>query len=789
MVVNVSTSVSPWRCDASAADDVHPHSATAAFQQQHMPDPRYSREIFETCSIPVKIGNPPLAPKPAFATTMSKKKLSGKQIASSDSSGRKKSRRDRLSALFGHSPERVDDAADDKTAPHDEATPTKATASNRRENENHLQNSAANLEDDPKENGTRDSVVTIVTTRSVTTEDKDAHESGAAASADKIDTIDFANKNQIRGKTLEVKPCTKLTIDEAISNPSPSRMTKLPIHRHKRASSSFKIVDRDSADAVLLSAFSYNPSPEKKNSAVAKPSTQAPSSTQLAQHNQRHDQEAPLLPSSTYSGPTIHNSEPQNKHSQSKLKGNSHANHDCALSSYPEPGSAIKITDTDEEIARKLEATAFTPAAVAPPPNPLLSALKTYVSDKSPGEKKVRFAAGSSVKSGDSDNESGVSDDSDKTIKPGTGGMKAASNSILSPTVWDKSAEPKIWVKNGKPTLFQPQKDPGYYTNPLWSRQYPEILSDDPRVNPYGPSIAGSTTSTDGSQYSDAPAARAVTDFEVGNKLHSNGESSTNVNFGTGAAPARTLFTRTTRGTMPSPPGANQNFVGRDFPEIPTVPAGFGMPPLYRGQIKLEIGGRRFVSSMDVLERSPWFKYIFSINFRDWYRDGVFHFDNDGDLFAHILRFLRTGMYPLFWDARNGFDYAMYAMIQQQARYYMLYDLEAWIAQQKYQDVVETQVIHQKFIIPNSQGWIHEQSLTGLDTSEISGVAEHPNVALGRQSESQAPVADMFFSDNGVNSKGKAKAIAPQQDGPDGAVALFTTEKVVKVHMNQLRPL
>ncbi|KXH44756.1 hypothetical protein CNYM01_02221 [Colletotrichum nymphaeae SA-01] len=703
---------------------------------------------------------------------MSKKKLPGKQVASSDSSGRKKSRRDRLSALFGHSPEQVGDAADDKTAPQDEATPTKATASNRRENGNHLQSSVATLEDGRKENDTRDSVVTITTTRSVTTEDKDAHESGTAASADKIDTIDFANKTQMR----------------AISNPSPSRMTKLPIHRHKRASSSFKIVDRDSADAVLLSAFSYNPSPEKKSSAVAKPGTQAPSSTQLPQHTQHHDQEAPLLPSSTYSGHTIHNSGPQNKHSQSKLKGNSHASHDCALSSYTEPGPAIKIIDTDEETARKLEATAFTPAAVAPPATPILSALKTYVSDKSPGEKKVRFAAGSSIKSGDSDNESGVSDDSDKTIKPGIGGMKAAPKSILSPTVWDKSAEPKIWVKNGKPTLFQPQRDPGYYTNPLWSRQYPEILSDNPRVNPYAASIAGCTTSTDGSQYSDTPAARAVTDFEVSNKLHSNGESSTNVNFGTGAAPARTPFTSTTQGTMPSPPGANQNFVGRDFPDMPSVPAGFGMPPLYRGQIKLEIGGRRFVSSMDVLERSPWFKYIFSINFRDWYRDGVFHFDNDGDLFAHILRFLRTGMYPLFWDARNGFDYAMYAMIQQQARYYMLYDLEAWIAQQKYHDVVETQVVHQKFIIPNSQGWIHEQSLTGLDTSEISGVAEHPNVALGSQSESQAPVADMFFSENGVNSKGKAKAIAPQQDGPEGAVALFTTERVVKVHMNQLRP-
>ncbi|KAK1636461.1 hypothetical protein BDP81DRAFT_481149 [Colletotrichum phormii] len=665
---------------------------------------------------------------------MSNKKSPGKQIASSGSSGRKKSRRNRLSALFGHSPEQVGDAAEHETAPQEEATPTKITASNRRENGNHPQNSATLLENDRKENATRDSIVTIVTT-----------------------------------------PTT---------NPSPSRMTKLPIHRHKRASSSFKIVDRDSADAVLLSASSYNPSPEKKNNTVAKLGMQAPSSTKLPLHNQRHNQEALLLPSSTYSGPTIYNGSPQNKPNHSKLKGKSPTENARSLSSYTEPGPAIKITDSDEEIARKHKAMAFTSAAVSTPATPLLSALKTYVPDKSSGEKKVRFATASSTKSGESDNESGGSDDSDKTIEPGFGGMKAAPeaapDAILSPTIWDKSAEPKIWVKNGKPTLFQPQKGPGYYTNPLWSRQYPEILSDDPRVNPYAASIAGSTKSTDGSQYSDYPAARVVTDFDMGNKLHVNGESSTNVNFGTGAAPARTPFTRTTRGTMPSPPDANQNLVGRDFPDMPSVPAGFGMPPLYRGQIKLEIGGRRFVSSMDVLERSPWFKYIFSINFRDWYRDGVFHFDNDGDLFAHILRFLRTGMYPLFWDARNGFDYAMYAMIQEQARYYMLYDLEAWIAQQKYHDVVETQVIHQKFIIPNAQGWIHEQSLVGLHTSEISGVVGHRNVAP------EAPVADVFYSQNGESSKGKD--IAVQQNGPGGAVALFTTEKVVRVHMDQLGP-
>ncbi|KXH65860.1 hypothetical protein CSAL01_02909 [Colletotrichum salicis] len=776
MVVNVSTSVSPWRYDTSPADDVHPHSAAPALQQQPMSDPGYSREIFEA----INVGNPHLARKPAFANAMSNKKSPGKQIASSGSSGRKKSRRKRLSALFGHSPEQVGDAAEHETAPQEEATPTKITASNRRENGNHLQNSATLLENDRKENATRDSVVTIVTTRSVATEDKDAPTSDIAASANQIDTFDFANKTQIQGETFELKSCSKLTIGEAITNPSPSRMTKLPIHRHKRASSSFKIVDRDSADAVLLSASSYNPSQEKKNNTVAKLGMQTPSSTKLPLNNQRNDEEALLLPSSTYSGPTNYNGSPQNKPTHSKLKGKSPTENACSLSSYTEPGPAIKITDSDEEIATKLKAMAFTPAAVSTPATPLLSALKTYVPDKSPGEKKVRFATASSTKSDESDNEGGGSDDSDKTIKPGVGGMKAAPDAILSPTIWDKSAEPKIWVKNGKPTLFQPQKGPGYYTNPLWSRQYPEILSDDPRVNPYAASIAGSTKSTDGSQYSDYPAARVVTDFDVGNKLHVNGESSTNVNFGTGAAPARTPFTRTTRGTMPSPHGAKQDLVGHDFPDRPSVPAGFGMPPLYRGQIKLEIGGRRFVSSMDVLERSPWFKYIFSINFRDWYRDGVFHFDNDGDLFAHILRFLRTGMHPLFWDARNGFDYAMYAMIQEQARYYMLYDLEAWIAQQKYHDVVETQVIHQKFIIPNAQGWIHEQSLVGLHTSEISGVVGHRNVAP------EAPIADVLYSQNGESSKGKD--IAVQQNGPGGAVALFTTEKVVRVHMDQLGP-
>ncbi|OHE98966.1 hypothetical protein CORC01_05656 [Colletotrichum orchidophilum] len=714
---------------------------------------------------------------------MSNKKSTGKQVASSGSSVRTKSRRGRLSALFGHSPEQVGDAADHKTAHQEEATPTQHTAINRHEHGNHLQNSPAPLKNNRNENDAQDSVVTVITTRSITTEDKNAHDSGVTASANNFDTVDFAKKTQIQeiAEICESKPYVKLATGEAISNPSPSRTMKLPIHRHKRASSSFKIVDRDSADAVLLPASSYTPCPKNNKTPVAKLDMQAVPYAQPLLHNHSHDQEAHQLPSTTYSGLVIHNGSPQNK-----PKGNAPVKSDYSLSSLTKPGPTVKIMDTDEETAKKLNPLAFNPAGVS---TPLLSALKTPASDKSPGEKKVRFATAPSIKSDGSDNESGGSDDSNKTIKPGLGGMKAAQNSLLSPVIWDKGSEPKIWINNGKPTLFQPQKEPGYYTNPLWSRQYPEILSDDPRVNPYAASYAESSTSTDGSQYSDTPAARAVTEFEVGNKLHVNGDSSTNVSFGTGTTPARTPFTRTTRITMPSPPSTNQNFVGREFPDMPPTPAGLDMPPYYRSQIKLEIGGRRFISSMEVLERSPWFKYIFSINFRDWYRDGVFHFDNDGDLFAHILRFLRTGMYPLFWDARNGFDYAMYAMIQQQAHFYMLYDLEAWIAQQKYHDVVETQVIHQKVIIPNDQDWIHEQRLMGLHLSVISGVVVDANAVPDHQAESQAPAADLFDSESGESSKGKAKNVAVQQVDLGGAVALFTTEKIVKVHVDQLRPI
>ncbi|OHW93068.1 hypothetical protein CSPAE12_08375 [Colletotrichum incanum] len=421
--------------------------------------------------------------------------------------------------------------------------------------------------------------------------------------------------------------------------------------------------------------------------------------------------------------------------------------------------------------------------------------LKTPASDNTLPDKKVRFAVTSPSKAFKGEDDGRDSDDSEKTIKPGVGGMKAAPETILSPVIWDKESEPKIWLKNGKPTLFQPNKDLDYYTNPLWSRQYPEILSNDPRVNPHATVYAERTTSTDDSQYSKTSATNSNTRFNMGAKLHMNTDCNTNVSVDASTPTPRAAFTRTARGTATLPilanTSADQPFVGRDFPEQTNNPTSFALTPRYRAQVKIDVGGRRFISTFEILEKSPWFRHLFSVDFRNWYHDGVFHIDNDGELFAHILRYLRTDLYPLFWDSRNGFDYAMYAMIKQQAHHYMLYDLEAWIMAQKFHDVVETQVVHQKVIVPHDQAWIHEQRLMGNHSCVISGVVDHasPGISIKRDAKPAATCYYQSDDDNNPGPKGKAKDIEALDVDIGGAVAVFTTEKMVKVDMDQLRRL
>ncbi|VUC27807.1 unnamed protein product [Clonostachys rosea] len=71
---------------------------------------------------------------------------------------------------------------------------------------------------------------------------------------------------------------------------------------------------------------------------------------------------------------------------------------------------------------------------------------------------------------------------------------------------------------------------------------------------------------------------------------------------------------------------------------------------------------------------------------------GGSYFDSDPTLFEVILRYLRTGMPPLFFDPdTQTHDLTRYAALLSEARYFQIPLLEAWIVEQKYLRVIEVE--------------------------------------------------------------------------------------------------
>ena len=101
-------------------------------------------------------------------------------------------------------------------------------------------------------------------------------------------------------------------------------------------------------------------------------------------------------------------------------------------------------------------------------------------------------------------------------------------------------------------------------------------------------------------------------------------------------------------------------------------------------RIKLQVGEKDFSVGKATLEKSPWWRR----NLARLQRAGPLVLDADGDIFVHILRYLRTARFPLLYDKGSGFDYQTYAEILGQAEKYELDNLASWIREETYRFVV-----------------------------------------------------------------------------------------------------
>ncbi|KAL8883692.1 MAG: hypothetical protein Q9205_006794 [Flavoplaca limonia] len=108
----------------------------------------------------------------------------------------------------------------------------------------------------------------------------------------------------------------------------------------------------------------------------------------------------------------------------------------------------------------------------------------------------------------------------------------------------------------------------------------------------------------------------------------------------------------------------------------------------------LQVGEQRFHVSKDTLAGSHMLAAKVSERWSsDSQTDGSYFVDADPEIFKHILRFLRHGVYPLCYDKAEGHDFATYAAIQQQADYLVIPKLVKWLNEGQYMKAITTKII------------------------------------------------------------------------------------------------
>ena len=102
-------------------------------------------------------------------------------------------------------------------------------------------------------------------------------------------------------------------------------------------------------------------------------------------------------------------------------------------------------------------------------------------------------------------------------------------------------------------------------------------------------------------------------------------------------------------------------------------------------RIHLQVGERRFITSTDILKGSGFFAAFTAERWESQTEeDGSYFVDADPEIFAHILRYLRHDILPIFYDREKGHDYPLYLAVEQQAEYFVIPRLLNWLRQKRY---------------------------------------------------------------------------------------------------------
>jgi len=137
--------------------------------------------------------------------------------------------------------------------------------------------------------------------------------------------------------------------------------------------------------------------------------------------------------------------------------------------------------------------------------------------------------------------------------------------------------------------------------------------------------------------------------------------------------------------------------------------------------IQLDVSGRKFKTTRGTLcdglgssDGSGFFRTLFSGNWSvRTQEDGSIFVDADPDVFDILLRYLRTGVFPLDFDLVRGHNYDMYNKLEQAADYYEIPLLHSWLTNKLYQNCV----VYKTYMRPVVMPWTRPRKSFGITPS------------------------------------------------------------------------
>ncbi|KAG9250636.1 uncharacterized protein F5Z01DRAFT_609729, partial [Emericellopsis atlantica] len=106
--------------------------------------------------------------------------------------------------------------------------------------------------------------------------------------------------------------------------------------------------------------------------------------------------------------------------------------------------------------------------------------------------------------------------------------------------------------------------------------------------------------------------------------------------------------------------------------------------------VTINTSQRTFVTDFEGWQgRSLYFDRLFSGKWDDKKEDGSYFIETDANIFEHVLRYLRTGVLPVFYDSTAGHNFPLYQALLEESKYFAIDRLEKWLRERKYLEAVK----------------------------------------------------------------------------------------------------